>query len=280
MSKAAALLQIAQPSLSRQIMQLEQELGHQLFRRTARGVELTAAGVGLARHVDNVFAQVERIPEVVRIAAEQRELVRIGLPQGLPHGWLFDLLDVIAERIPQLSLSMVEATTDEQRELLQKGHIDLALVHTDPREAHSVLVLEQPSGIAVPPESELASIEALGFEHLGGLTIMAHAAGEIAAEEARLRSAAMRLGIAVHWVFRRFSEHSWPIAKTAGVDAVLLTRVSAERHLPDWRWIPLNADDHDGRAMAIRTWAAWNDSLAPVAAELIELLRQSGASLG
>lgn len=227
-SKAAAVLHMTQPSLSRQIKELERDVGYDLFERTTRGVSLTPAGAGLFRHLKVVFAQLERIPEVLRTASQGRELVRIGVPQGMPHGWFLGLIDAIRRELPTVTLSLHEATTEEQRQLLQSRLIDFALLHFDAPEAKTVLLLQQEMGLAVSPDSPLAHRNELTFDDLAGLKVMAHAAGEINAEEARLRTAASAAGVETKWVFRRFSEHSGLIALTSEVDAVLVTSASAE----------------------------------------------------
>lgn len=280
-SKAARVLHITQPSLSRTVMDLERELGCRLLERTSRGVELTPAGVGLHAHLDAVFTQLERIPEVVRTAAGARTLVTVGVPQGLPHEWFLALLDAVEHELPHLALSLHEATTDEQRQLLQRGLLDLALIHLPPDEGPSLLMLEQVLGIAVAPDSPLAVREAIGFDALDGLTVMAHAVGEIAAEEQRLRAASAAAHVTTHWVFRRFSEHSWLIARTARVDAVLLSEASAARHLPSWVWIPVRAGAEGRHNMdVIRTWAAWREPASPAVRALVGLLRARAVATG
>lgn len=273
-SKAAGVLHLTQPALSRQIMELERELGCRLFDRTARGVELTPAGTGLYRHLDAVFTQVERIPEIVRTAGQDKVPVTVGLPQGVPHEWFLALLEEAERDLPQVAVSLHEATTDEQRQMLQQGLLDLALIHLQPTDGPGLLLLEQVMGIAVAPLSPLAGRPEIGFADLDGLTVMAHAVGEIAAEEMRLRAASAGAGVTTHWVFRRFSEHSWLIARTAAVDAVLLTEASAQRHLPGWCWVPVRASG-DGRHNmdVIRTWAAWKEPAAPPLRALIDLLQ-------
>lgn len=273
-SKAANVLHLTQPALSRQIMELERQLGSPLFRRTSRGVDLTPAGAGLYGHLDALFAQVERIPEIVRTASETKALVTVGLPQGLPHDWFLDLLEAVEHDLPEVALSLQEATTDEQRQLLQQGLLDLALIHLEPDEGPRLLLLEQVMGIGVPPHSPLTGRTEIGFADLDGLTVMAHAVGEIAAEESRLRAASAAAQADTNWIFRRFSEHSWLIARTAHVDGVLVTQASIARHFRGWVWIPVRATA-DGRHNMdlIRTWATWKEPAAPPLRALLGLLR-------
>lgn len=272
-SKAAGVLHMTQPSLSRQIIELERELDYKLFERNSRGVEPTAAGTGLYKHMDAVFGEIDRIPEVLRTAAQNKTLVRVGVPQGLPHEWFLTLLNAVEEQMPNVALSLHEASTDEQRQLLQNRLIDLGLIHLQAPEASSELLLEQAMGIAVLSKSP-STAAGITFAQMDGMKVMAHAIGEIAAEEFRLRSASLAAGANIHWVFRRFSEHSWLIAKTADVDAVLLTEASARRHLHGWTWTPIQADDVSGGKMAIRTWATWNEPAGPTLRSILDVIRQ------
>jgi DNA-binding transcriptional LysR family regulator len=271
-SKAAAVLHMTQPSLTRQVASLERELGYRLFVRNPRGVALTAEGAGLLEHLDAVFGHIERIPEVMRAAAESRKLVRIGVPQGLPQHWGVQLLQEVSELIPQVSVSLHEATTDEQRELVHNGLIDLALLHMEAPELRSVQVLTQELGVAVPLKSPLAARAAVGFADLDGLRVMAHAVGEINIEENRLRSASTAAGACTDWVFRKFAEHTALIAMTSRVDAVLVTNASAARHLHDWRWVPIHDRDSHGQTVDIRTWAAWRESAREHVRMVVDLM--------
>ena len=273
-SKAAAVLNITQPALSRQIKDLEREVGYALFDRTPRGVTLTAAGAGLYRHCETVFAQVGRIPEVLRTAAQNREMLHVGVPQGLPYDWFLGLLQAVDAKVPTIALTLHEATTDEQWQMLQSRLVDVALIHrAAPEAGGSMLLMKQAIGVAVTADSPLAHLTEVVFANLDGLSVMAHAVGEIAAQEIRLRAAAAAAGVTMQWVFRRFSEHSGLIAVTAKVDAVLLTQSSAARQLPDWVWIPVHAESDPSFDLAIRTWATWNEPQTPHVQALLAVMR-------
>ena len=272
-SKAAAVLHMTQPSLSRQIVALERELGYPLLTRTSRGVVPTSAGIGLQRHLEVVFAQVERVPEVVRTGDQGKELIRIGLPPGLPDAWALALFASVEDLLPSVRLSLYEATTDEQRQLLQNSLIDLGLIHLAAPELRSVEVFAQRIGVAVPHDSPLAHQPEANLTQLDELQVLAHAAGEINVEESRLRSALVAAGVHTDWVFRRFSEYSELIAITSGVDAVFLTEASAARHLPGWKWVPISGAGVDGLDLRIRTWAAWREPSRPYVTEVVDIMK-------
>ncbi|MFF4600944.1 LysR family transcriptional regulator [Amycolatopsis sp. NPDC001319] len=260
-AKAATALHMTQPTLSRQIAQLERTLGHQLFSRSARGAALTPAGEGLRAHVGAIFVQVDRIPEVLQAAERAERLVRLGIPPGLPHRWFETFRAALAESAPAVKLSLQEATTEEQRHLLPAGLVDLGLMRLEPPELHSALVLLQRFGCAVRDSSRLAERRTVTLRDLEGLRVLAHSAQDNPGEEVRLRAAAEAEDVHVTWLFRRFSEHSSLIAETSAADAVLLGETSARRHFPTWRWIPL--DPSDAVNALVRTWAVWADEDRP-----------------
>ncbi len=256
-AKAAVALDVTQPSLSRQIAQLERRLGYQLFRRSARGTVLTPAGQGLYDHLDVLFTQVDRIPDVLRAFDEMEHLLHFGIPGGMPYGWLEEFQRELARTAPNVALSVYEATSAEQRRLLRDGAIDIGLLHMAPPEVHSCLILEQRFGAAVRKDSPLADRRSVGFADLTGLRLMAHSTQETPGLEARLRSAAESDGVLVDWIFRRFSEYGELVADTAHADAALVAEASAARHFASWTWIPL--DEASGLTAPIHTWAAWTD---------------------
>ncbi|GAB2753830.1 LysR family transcriptional regulator [Sinomonas soli] len=275
-SRAAVALHLTQPSLSRQLAALERELGHELFTRTSRGAQLTPAGRGLHGHLRVVFAEVDRIPEVLRTASESKELVRVGLPPGVPHGWLSAVVRRAQEAIPQADISLHEASSDEQRLMLKDGRLEIGLLHLAPPEYPAERVLTQRIGVALPPDSPLASRPSIRFADLAGLRVMAHANGEVAGEETRLRAASKAAGVTTDWIFRRFSQHSELIAMSSRADAALMTEASATHNMPSWRWVEVKEVDAEGHPLTVETWAATSSSGHPYVQRFIELLRAEG----
>ena len=281
-SAAAAELHMTQPALSRQIADLEREVGSQLFIRTAKGVTLTEAGEALYGHAHQLMGQVEKIPEIVRVAAAGNRVLRIGAPPGLPHAWFRSITFRVRAADPRIQLSLFEASSDEQRRLLRTGALDVGLLHALPREGHAVHILTQPLGAVVPPDSLLARRTSLALADLDTLMVMAHAVGEIKAQEVRLRAAADAAGIRAQWVFRRFSHHSMLIAELAAADAALTTQASAAINFPDWPWIPLDALDEAGMEMLVRTWVTWPATLQsrPVEVLVQAMIDEAGTQNG
>ena len=265
-AKAAAVLKISQPTLSRQIAYLERSTGYSLLARSSRGTVLTPAGEAFHEHIRRIFVQVDQVQEVLRAAKHAHRLVRLGLPAGVPGGWFTAFERRLSEGAPEAVLSLHEATSAEQRRLLRSGVIDIGLLHVEPPELHSRFVLSQRFGAAVRANSELAVRSSLTLSEFRGKRVMAHSTEETPGLEARLRAAPD--GDGVDWLFRRFSEHSALIAESARADVVFIAEVSASRHFPGWIWIPMHRSM--GESALIRTWAAWSDPELP---DLDSLLR-------
>jgi DNA-binding transcriptional LysR family regulator len=275
-AKAAAALHMTQPTLSRQIAQLEREVGHRLLRRTSRGTSLTGAGEGLAEHVATIFVQVDRIPDVLASHEQAQRLVHLGIPPGIPELWFEGFRGALAAAAPHLRLRPHEATSEEQRQLLRRGLIDVGLLHLDPPELHAALVLAHSFGCAVRHPSKVAAGSSVTLEDLDGLRVMAHSSHESPGQEARLRAAAEIQGLHIVWLFRQFSEHAALIAETSDADVVLLGEPSARKYFPSWPWLPLNPSDSVNAT--VHTWAAWADQDLPHLEQILDAMR--GASGG
>jgi DNA-binding transcriptional LysR family regulator len=268
-SRAAVALHLTQPTLSRQIAQLEKSLGHQLLRRTSTGTELTAVGEGLRDHLLSIFELVDRVPEVLQAAAGARHLVHLGVPSGIPAGWIESYLNAVHEAAPEIHFAIVEATSDEQRRLLLNGLLDLSLGHTQPPELHKELLFRQRLGCVFREGTGPRGREQLDVTDLDGLRVMAHSAK---GEEVSLRAAATATGTEVDWLFRAFSEHSELIATSSRVDTVLIGATSARKWFPAWQWIPLHAERPEHW---MRTWAAWAGNDLKYSDVLLGCLRET-----
>jgi LysR family transcriptional regulator, benzoate and cis,cis-muconate-responsive activator of ben and cat genes len=259
-AKAAAALHMTQPTLSRQLAQLERGVGHQLLHRTARGTVLTPAGEGLRAHVERLLEQTERIPQILSAAAEAKALINLGVPPALPHQWFTDFRAQLRQSAPQVRLSLQEATSEQQRRWLQQGVIDVGLVHLEPPELKSRLVLTQQLGCVVRPHSEFQGISHLTWHDLHRRRVMAHSPHDNPGQHARLQAAADAAGADITWVLRSFSEHGSLIADSLDIDMVVISRSSATRHFPHWEWIPMCSGN---RPTAVCTWAVWRDDHSP-----------------
>jgi DNA-binding transcriptional LysR family regulator len=128
-SRAAARLRIAQPPLSQQIRQLEQELGVALFQRTNRRVEITPAGRAFMDEVRRVFAQTERAVTTARRAGRgEIGHLAIGFVPSADLDILPRVLRVWSTRFPAVEISLHPLPPSAQTEALRDGRIQIGFV--------------------------------------------------------------------------------------------------------------------------------------------------------
>jgi LysR family nitrogen assimilation transcriptional regulator len=146
-TRAAAVLRVAQPALSRQVRALEVELRQALFERNGRGVTLTPAGTRLLAHGRGILQQVQRaVQELEELRGTASGVLSIGLPPSLSRTLTAPLVEAFRERLPRAGVSVVEGLTHYMLEWLVQGRIDAALVYNaTPSTAVSLQpVLEEP----------------------------------------------------------------------------------------------------------------------------------------
>ena len=155
-SRAAERLHIAQPPLSKQIRDLEAQLGVVLFNRTKRRVELTAPGQVFLEKVHQSIQSIEQAVEAVqRASREEIGRLSVGFNSSATYGVLPQILRGFRERYPQVELHLHELTTSQQLECLHQHQIDAGILYL-PIESSALKVLsviKETLVVAMPPES-------------------------------------------------------------------------------------------------------------------------------
>lgn len=154
-SGAAEHLGIQQPPLSRLIKTMERDLSVQLFRRKARGVELTDAGRILSEHARIVLADMDQAVEATRRTARgEQGRIRVGVtPTGPFHPLVPRAIRAFHDAFPQVSLTIEERLSSELIEGLQSGRIDAAFMWTPPSETLIVNKLADDDLVVVLPKN-------------------------------------------------------------------------------------------------------------------------------
>ncbi|MER7664288.1 MULTISPECIES: LysR family transcriptional regulator [unclassified Streptomyces] len=169
--RAAELLGMAQPPLSRSIRRLEDDLGAELFDRTHRQVRLTPSGAVLLDEARDLLAREERTRALVRRARDGGlGTLRAGVPPDTPAAALGALLAECAERLPGVRVDLQEVTTDEQLRLLASGGLDTGLVHR-PFDATDLVPgpeVRVELGVVLPRTSPLTRLPEVGLGDLAG----------------------------------------------------------------------------------------------------------------
>jgi LysR family nitrogen assimilation transcriptional regulator len=129
-SRAATLLDIAQPALSRHVRLLEVELRQTLLVRNGRGVTLTEAGKVLLEHSRGVLHQVERLrEELSRVRGSLAGSVAVGLPPTIAKTLTVPLTRAFRSQLPDATLSITEGLSTMMAESLLSGRLDIAMLY-------------------------------------------------------------------------------------------------------------------------------------------------------
>jgi LysR family hydrogen peroxide-inducible transcriptional activator len=158
-TKAAVRSNIAQPSLSQQIMKLERELGHRLFHRLGRKAVLTEAGKVFIDRARRILFEVEDATKELSDHPSLERRITVGAIPTLAPYVLPDLISLCRKRHPNLQVSIREDFKQILIDDLLAGDLDLALTATPVR--NPVIQVEvlwkEPLVLAVPKGHELAA---------------------------------------------------------------------------------------------------------------------------
>lgn len=132
LSRAALVLHVAQPALTQQLRQLEEELGAQLLHRSAQGVLSTDAGKVFYEHAQAILKQVSDAKSAVTQSAERPSgSVTLGLPHSISGALALPLLTAARAQYPEIALQLTEELTGNLNEQLKSGRVNLAVLFDD-----------------------------------------------------------------------------------------------------------------------------------------------------
>src|SRR5271155_4653469 len=172
---AARELHTSQPSLSRQIRDLDSEIGAQLLTRRARGIELTPAGRAFLEHARAVLSQVAAATEGARRAAHPaKPCFSLGFLTGHEFTWMPEALRILHDELPNIDVMISSQYSPLLADSLLKGKIDAAFLRREksvPELAYRVLVKE-PLAVILPSDHRLAALTAISPRDLVGETFV------------------------------------------------------------------------------------------------------------
>lgn len=164
-------LHTAQPSLSRQIRDLEAEVGVPLLTRRARGVELTPAGWAFLDHARLALSQVEAAGEAARRAAQSANpAFELGFLTGQELEWLPLAMRILRDQLPDIEITVSSRYSPDLADALMSGKLDAAFMR---REAHAselefVRVATEPLLVFMPTDHRLAAQAAIAPHDIEG----------------------------------------------------------------------------------------------------------------
>jgi LysR family hca operon transcriptional activator len=172
---AARKLHTSQPSLSRQIRDLEHEVGTQLLRRSARGIELTPAGQAFLDHARSVLSQVEAAAEAARrVAHPAKPCFAMGFLTGHELTWMPEALQILHDELPNIDVMISSQYSPLLANALLKGTVDVAFLRREQQVPDLVfdLLVKEPLVVVLPRDHRLAALKAISPGDLAGETFV------------------------------------------------------------------------------------------------------------
>src|SRR6476646_1627319 len=156
-------LHTSQPSLSRQIRDLESEVGADLLSRSVHGVELTAAGRAFLDHARLALAQVDAAVEAARRAAQPaRKTFAIGFQTGHEMNWLPRAMHVLRDELKNTQITVSSDYSPDLAEALVRGRLDLAFLRVEPGYDLGYHVVDrEPLIVLMPSDHRLTAKQAI-----------------------------------------------------------------------------------------------------------------------
>ncbi|AYO53087.1 DNA-binding transcriptional regulator HcaR [Acinetobacter wuhouensis] len=171
-SKAALKLYTAQPSLSQQIKDLEEDVGVRLLNRTKRKVELTEEGAVFLEQARLTLAQADKAVAMARqVSKAKQQLLRIGFVPVAEMKVFPYVLPNLRVQNPDLKIELLSLNNLEQMRAIKKGELDVSFTrhnfHND--EIESKFVLREPLIFILPKDHPLAKYERIPVKALNGI---------------------------------------------------------------------------------------------------------------
>ncbi|MFQ7310488.1 MAG: LysR family transcriptional regulator [Sellimonas sp.] len=175
MTRAAEILHVTQPTLSRQMQALESELGKKLFRRHSFSIELTEEGMLLRKRAEDLLSMADKISE--EFAAMDDIIggnIYFGCAESYQIRHLARVIKQFKQQYPDFHYHITSGDTEQVTEKLDKGILDFAVI-VQPPDYEKYNVLQMPGGdnwgVIMPAGSALAEKNQIQFEDLQGLPL-------------------------------------------------------------------------------------------------------------
>lgn len=176
MTRAAGLLHVTQPTLSKTLRALEEELGKKLFERRSFSISLTREGVLLRDRAEDLLSMADKIEkEFLSLDDVTGGDLYLGLAESFQIRWLAREIRLLKERCPGLQYHITSGDTEQVTERLDKGLLDFAVLCDEP-DASKYGFIPFPEGdvwgIVMPADAPLAGKEKVTAEDLAGLPLL------------------------------------------------------------------------------------------------------------
>jgi LysR family transcriptional regulator, hydrogen peroxide-inducible genes activator len=247
-SRAAERCQIAQPSLSQQVLKLEKDLGAKLFDRLGRSVRLTEAGRAFLPHARSILGQMETArSSVAEKCADTRGSVAVGVIPTIAPYLMPGYTAAFAKKYPEAKLRIVEETTPELIESLRELSVDVAILALPLR--HKDLeffpICTEPLFAVLPADHPHAGAETLSLKSLRGEAFVMLRDGHCFRDLSLAACTRVRITPNIAFEGAQFSSLLGMVA--AGVGISLVPQMAIDRNV-DCRYVRLS-DAHASRTI-------------------------------
>ena len=175
-TKAANLLHLTQPTLSRQLMQLEEELGVTLFRRSKHRIILTEDGMLLRRRAEEIVSLAEKTRDDLRHTQDHLSgTIAVGSGELQSSRFLTQLIAAFQKENPLVSFRIYSGNSDNIKERIERGLLDIGLLQepVDIAKYHFVRTpVQEQWGVLVRADAELAAKDRVSPADLAGLPLI------------------------------------------------------------------------------------------------------------
>jgi LysR family hca operon transcriptional activator len=163
-------LHTSQPSLSRQIRDMEHEVGVELLSRSVHGVELTAAGKAFLDHARLALMQVDAAVEAARRATQPaKKTFAIGFQTGHEMNWLPRAMHVLRDELQDIEVTVSSDYSPDLAEALARGRLDVAFLRVEPGYDLEYHVIDsEPLIVLMPSDHRLTACQAVRPQQLVG----------------------------------------------------------------------------------------------------------------
>lgn len=244
--RAAQRLSMTQPPLTQAMQRLERILGVRLFDRTARGIELTAAGRSFRADAEGLSAAHRAaIRRTRRVAGGLHGVVHVGFIVSLAYRFVPDILRATAAALPDLTLHLVQARTAPILDSIRSGELDVAFARGPIHDADELVTTEvdrENAVVALPRRHRLAEQRSLRLADLREEPVVLPSPSSLPGVSAHVHAALRDAGIVPRVVAETdelSAMMSYPIAGLAA--AVVPEQVAAMCH-PGVVFVPFS--DH------------------------------------
>lgn len=175
-TKAANLLHLTQPTLSRQLMQLEEELGVTLFRRSKHRIILTEDGMLLRRRAEEIVSLAEKTKDDLRHKQDHLAgTIAVGSGELQSSRFLTQLIAAFQKENPLVSFRIYSGNSDNIKERIERGLLDIGLLQepVDIAKYHFVRTpVQEQWGVLVRADAELAAKDRVSPADLAGMPLI------------------------------------------------------------------------------------------------------------